>query len=104
MRILPLSLVSSNFILGDKLVIIIVNEVIVNECEDSITNDRDPESDKLTVHSVGLDESDPDTAITLPSGAVVTLSAGGTFTYDPNHVFNSLKEDQMAMADMRLLR
>ena len=60
-----------------------------------LTNDSDPESDKLTVHSVGLDESDPDTAITLPSGAVVTLSAGGTFTYDPNHVFDSLKEDEM---------
>ena len=61
----------------------------------NITTTNNNKSDKLTVHSVGLDELDPDTAITLPSGAVVTLSAGGTFTCDTNHVFDSLKEDEM---------
>lgn len=57
-----------------------------------LVNDSDPEEDKLTVHSVDGSTAGVGTAVTLPSGAIVTLAAGGTFTYDPNHVFDSLKE------------
>jgi VCBS repeat-containing protein len=59
-----------------------------------LLNDSDPEDDKLTVTSVNGSTDGVDTAFTLPSGALVTLSSSGDFTYDPNDQFDSLKEGE----------
>ncbi|WP_428686453.1 Ig-like domain-containing protein [Roseibium sp.] len=52
-----------------------------------LTNDSDPDNDALTVTSVAGQTGGP---VTLASGAIVTFSADGTFTYDPNGAFAGL--------------
>lgn len=44
----------------------------------------------LTVTEVNGSAADVGTQITLASGALLTLNADGTFSYDPNHAFESL--------------
>jgi uncharacterized delta-60 repeat protein len=51
--------------------------------------DVDPE-DPFSVIQVNGSYSDVGSQITLPSGALVTLNADGSLTYDPNGVWNSL--------------
>ena len=58
-----------------------------------VENDVDPEDDPLTVTLVGdvaLNETVGSAVVTLPSGAVVTVSASGQYTYDPSGHFDSL--------------
>ena len=59
-------------------------------------NDSDPESDTLVVTLVeGSVEPDNATGVavaTLPSGAIVSVSSSGQYTYDPNSQFDSLDE------------
>ena len=64
---------------------------------DTLTvNDSDPESDTLVVTLVeGSVEPDETTGVavaTLPSGAIVSVSSSGQYTYDPNSQFDSLDE------------
>jgi len=64
--------------------------------DDVITNtipngaDSDPSSDAFTVTEVNGVSTDVGVQITLPSGALLTQNIDGTFTYDPNGVFDSL--------------
>lgn len=48
-----------------------------------LENDQDPEFDDLNVSEVNGEAASVGTAITLDSGAVLTLNADGGFTYDP---------------------
>ena len=54
------------------------------------TPDSDPDVDPLLVTQVNGVEANVGTQITLPSGALLTVNANGTFTYDPNGQFESL--------------
>ncbi|MDA5556024.1 Ig-like domain-containing protein [Shimia sp. MMG029] len=66
---------------------------------DPLGNDSDPGGDPITVTNVaGVDSSDANfnNPITLPSGAILTFTAGGDFIYDPNGQFESLPDFQNA--------
>ncbi len=52
-------------------------------------SDVDPDS-SLSVIAVNGNGADVGVAITLPSGALLTLNADGTFVYNPNGAFNNL--------------
>lgn len=52
--------------------------------------DSDPDGDILSVVAVNGQAADVGTEITLPSGALLTLNANGSYTYDPNGAFDSL--------------
>jgi VCBS repeat-containing protein len=53
-------------------------------------NDSDPESGALTVTEVNGSAVSVGSPIVLASGAVLTLNANGSFTYDPNGAFEGL--------------
>ncbi len=53
-------------------------------------NDTDAESDPLTVGTVNGSDANVGSEITLASGAHLTVNADGSYTYDPNHAFDSL--------------
>ncbi|WP_424971012.1 Ig-like domain-containing protein [Dinoroseobacter sp. S76] len=55
-----------------------------------LTNDNDPGGDPLTVTEVNGEPTDVGVQITLPSGALLTLNADGSYDYDPNEAFESL--------------
>ena len=57
--------------------------------------DTDPNGDLITVTKlvVGTTEYDLDTAVTMPSGAFLTLASDGDVTYDPNGQFESYSAD-----------
>jgi Ca2+-binding RTX toxin-like protein len=57
-------------------------------------NDSDADGDPLSVSAVNGVGANVGTQITLPSGALLTLNADGTYTYDPNGAFDSLNEGQ----------
>jgi VCBS repeat-containing protein len=64
-----------------------------------LTNDTDPENDALAVAAVSDSSGKAvplGTATQLPSGALLTVSANGTFTYDPNGAFDSLTGSETA--------
>ena len=50
----------------------------------------DPDGDALTVSAVNGAAGDVGTQITLASGALLTLNADGTYSYDPNGQFEGL--------------
>ena len=52
--------------------------------------DSDAENDSFTVTAVNGVAGDVGTQIALASGALLTLNADGTFSYDPNHAFDYL--------------
>ncbi|MCP4383601.1 MAG: hypothetical protein GY798_19665, partial [Hyphomicrobiales bacterium] len=52
--------------------------------------DDDPDGDTLTVTMVNGIGFIPGVAFALPSGALLTMNSDGTFTYDPNGVFDAL--------------
>jgi VCBS repeat-containing protein len=54
------------------------------------TPDSDPNNDTLTVTQVNGNTADVGNQITLASGALLTLNANGTFSYNPNGQFESL--------------
>ena len=56
--------------------------------------DSDTEGDALTVTAINGDIGFVGNAITLASGATLTVDANGTFTYDPGTVFNRLPGGQ----------
>jgi VCBS repeat-containing protein len=61
-----------------------------------LDNDEDPEAGSLTVVTVNGEEGNVGVMITLPSGALLTLNADGTFLYDPNGWFEYLQVDETA--------
>ena len=56
--------------------------------------DRDAEGDQFNVTAVNGQTASVGSQITLPSGALLTLNADGTYTYDPNGQFDSLSAGQ----------
>ena len=61
----------------------------------TLQNDTDPENDTLTVKRVNgspVEEKATTVIVTLPSGAIVSVSSSGQYTYDPNSQFDSLDE------------
>ena len=52
--------------------------------------DNDADGDPLTVVQIDGAAFTPGNAVTLPSGALVTMQPDGSFDYDPNGVFDSL--------------
>jgi hypothetical protein len=58
--------------------------------------DSDPDGDPLTVTAVNGSAAGVGTQITLPSGALLTLSANGNFSYDPNGQFGDLGQGESA--------
>ncbi len=61
-----------------------------------LANDSDPDSNALTVTNVNGSLVIVGTPITLSSGALLTLNADNTFTYDPNAQFETLAVDETA--------
>jgi VCBS repeat-containing protein len=55
-----------------------------------------PKGDTLTVNAVNGSAANVGKQIALPSGALVTLNADGSYTYNPNGAFNSLSAGQSA--------
>ncbi|GAA0650730.1 beta strand repeat-containing protein [Brevundimonas lenta] len=55
-----------------------------------VGNDSDPDGPALTVSAVNGSAANVGTQITLASGALLTLNANGTYSYDPNGVFTHL--------------
>ncbi|WP_417525568.1 beta strand repeat-containing protein, partial [Marinovum sp.] len=55
-----------------------------------LANDSDGDGDPLSVAAVNGETGDVGTQITLPSGALLTLNANGTYDYDPNGSFDTL--------------
>ncbi|QDT22259.1 hypothetical protein HG66A1_40660 [Gimesia chilikensis] len=62
--------------------------------------DSDPDtSDILTVTELDNLDGTQATTITTTKGAIVTIEANGTITYDPNNAFNHLTTPQMSETD-----
>ncbi len=61
-----------------------------------LANDTDADSDPLTVSTVQGQAANVGTQITLASGALVTVNANGSLTYDPNGAFESLDDGETA--------
>jgi len=59
-------------------------------------NDTDADGDSLTIVEIDGEAIEFGEAITLDSGALLTINADGTFDYDPNNVFNGLNDGQSA--------
>lgn len=55
-----------------------------------ISNDTDPDGDTLTVAAVSGVEASVGQAVTLASGAIVTINADGSYTFDTNHAYDAL--------------
>jgi VCBS repeat-containing protein len=54
--------------------------------------DSDPNGDPLSVVQVNLTGFTPGDPITLPSGALLTMNANGSYVYDPNGAFVGLAD------------
>jgi VCBS repeat-containing protein len=61
-----------------------------------LANDTDPAGGGLTVSTVNGSAANLGTTIHLASGALLTVNANGSYTYDPNGAFNSLASGQSA--------
>lgn len=55
-----------------------------------LANDIDPTGDGLMVSAVNGSAASVGTQLRLPSGALLTVNPSGSYTYDPNGVFNYL--------------
>ena len=61
-----------------------------------LANDTDPAGGGLTVSTVNGTAANVGTTIHLASGALLTVNADGSYTYDPNGAFNYLASGQSA--------
>jgi VCBS repeat-containing protein len=61
--------------------------------------DHDPDGPALTVASVNGVAGNVGHQFTLPSGALLTVNADGSFSYDPNHAFDTLAAPGSGAAD-----
>jgi VCBS repeat-containing protein len=57
-----------------------------------LANDNDPDGDSITITAVNGSGANVGTQIVLASGALLTVNADGTYTYDPNHAFDYLPD------------
>jgi VCBS repeat-containing protein len=65
----------------------------VEVAEGVLANDDDPdEADTLEVSAVEGDAANVGTEFELPSGALLTLNADGSYVYDPNGAFEALDD------------
>ena len=72
-----------------------VDEGVMVSVNGVLDNDIDPDPvDTLTVTEINGDGAGVGAQITLPSGALLTMNADGTYQYDPNGAFNSLGEGE----------
>ena len=60
-----------------------------------LTNDSDPDRDKLIVSAVNGNAADVGTQIILDSGAKLTLNPDGTFSYDPEELDDENKTNDL---------
>ena len=60
-----------------------------------LANDTDADLDTLTVTEVNGSMAAVGNPLTLPSGAVVTVNADGSYTYDPSGAFNNLAAGEL---------
>nr|MCH9671105.1 tandem-95 repeat protein [Gammaproteobacteria bacterium] len=69
----------------------------VNESADDILiGDTDPDGDTLSIFQINGAAYTPGTQITLPSGALLTVNANGSYFYDPNGQFEALDDTETA--------
>lgn len=61
-----------------------------NVISDAVGQDSDPDGDAITVIQLAGDPANVGKEITLPSGALLTLTSDGGFSYDPNGQFDGL--------------
>src|SRR4030095_10595246 len=62
-----------------------------------LTNDSDPDSsDNLSVSQVNGNSANVGEPITLASGALVIINADGSYSFNPNGVYNSLAVGEQA--------
>jgi len=64
-----------------------------------LANDVDRDGDTITITAVNGNAAFVGTQITLASGALLTVNADGTYTYDPNHVFDYLADTLSGASD-----
>nr|WP_161501651.1 DUF4347 domain-containing protein [Rhodopirellula sp. SM50] len=69
----------------------------INLADGILGNDLDGEGDPLTVTQVNGSGANVGSTLTLPSGALLTVAAGGDYQYDPNGVFDYLAPGQTAI-------
>ena len=55
-----------------------------------LNNDTDANGDRLTITAINGNSNNVGNQVTLPSGVKLTLNANGTFSYNPNSIFDSL--------------
>jgi Ca2+-binding RTX toxin-like protein len=65
------------------------------------TNDSDAEGDAFTITSVNGDSAKVGQQITLGSGALLTLNADGSYSYDPNGAFTYLTDGTSGAVDTK---
>jgi VCBS repeat-containing protein len=57
-----------------------------------LANDVDKDGDAITITAVNGSAANVGVQIALASGALLTVNADGTYTYDPNHAFDYLPD------------
>jgi hypothetical protein len=72
------------------------DEVLTVNAPGVLANDTDIDNDVLVVSEVNGNAAAVGTQITLASGALLTLNADGSFTYDANGAFDALPVDAVA--------
>ena len=71
-------------------------QVTVNAANGILSNDTDVDGESLTVGSVNGQSGNVGTQVTLNSGALLTVNADGSYTYDPNGSFDGLDVGETA--------
>ncbi len=64
-----------------------------------LANDVDKDGDAITITAVNGSAGNVGTQIHLASGALLTVNADGTYTYDPNHAFDYLAASGSGASD-----
>ncbi|MEM7251569.1 MAG: Ig-like domain-containing protein [Pseudomonadota bacterium] len=65
-----------------------------NSADDILVGDDDPDGDALTIFEINGAPYTPGTALTLPSGAQLTVNSNGSYIYNPNGQFESLDDGE----------
>lgn len=69
----------------------------INVAAGVLGNDLDIDGDTLVVSQINGSTANVGSTFTLPSGATLTMQAGGEFVYDPNNAFDYLATGQTAI-------
>jgi VCBS repeat-containing protein len=92
-----LAILNRNPVAADDSYSVNQNEILTIDAPGILSNDSDPDGDPLAVSAVNGNSEDVARQITLASGALLTVSPDGGFTYDPNGQFKYLLEGQTAL-------